>query len=272
MIKDFDVFLHEEFSQLGKSKVLEAMEYSLFSSGKRLRVLMVLSMLKDMGVDEKKGYYAAAALECIHTYSLIHDDLPALDNDDVRRFKPTNHIVYGEGLAILAGDGLLTLAFYFLSKGEYNTKVFEVLSYHAGINGMILGQEYDILETIDSLEALERCYLLKTGGLFAAGLQMAGIIAGRENLDTLQDLAYKLGIVFQHQDDLLEVVSTIDIGKSKSSDEVRDKATLLSYMEVDEALTYVDTMFTSIYETINAFAFETQYFMDLVKSISKRNI
>lgn len=272
MINSFDVFLKNEFNKLGKSKVLEAMEYSLFSSGKRLRVLMVLSLLKDMGIEEERGYYAAAALECIHTYSLIHDDLPALDNDDVRRFKPTNHIVYGEGLAILAGDGLLTIAFYLLSKGNYDPRVFEILSYHAGINGMILGQEYDILASVDSLESLEECYSLKTGGLFAAGLQMAGLIADVKDLETLQNLAYNLGIAFQHQDDLLEVISTTDIGKSKSSDEERDKLTMLNYMSVDEAIKYVDDMFDNIYSVINSLNLQSSHFLNLIESISKREI
>ena len=274
MIKEFDIFLETEFNLLGNSKVVEAMRYSLFAGGKRLRPLMLLSLLKDYGIEVTEGYYAAAALECIHTYSLIHDDLPALDNDDMRRFKPTNHIVYGEDIAILAGDGLLTLAFYFLAKGNYRNEVVQVLSKHAGVEGMILGQEYDILDNIHSLKDLEQCYSLKTGALFAAATQMATLIANRdESLDIAQELGYKIGIAFQHQDDLLESLSSSDkIGKSSSSDLERSKATITRFMEVDSAVTYVETIFKSIEDIISNLQFANTTFIDLLTTISKRSI
>ena len=116
------------------------------------------------------------------------------------------------------------------------------------------------------------CYSLKTGALFAAGLQMTGSIANLADLSTLQTLAYNLGIAFQHQDDLLEVITVTDIGKSKSSDENRNKSTLISYMSVEESIAYVDAMFNKIYEVINSFNLKSNHFLDLIKSISKRNI
>src|SRR5690625_3046867 len=183
---------------------------------------MLLYLVKDLGYElDKKSYYAAMSVEAIHTYSLIHDDLPALDNDDLRRFKPTNHIVYGEDMAILAGDGLLTLGFELLAEANLDARFFEVMARNFGISGMILGQELDILDEISNLDALLNTYSLKTGCLFSSALEMAVLLADKEHLlEEVKEIGQLLGIVFQIQDDLLEVKSSEDmIGKSTTSDE-----------------------------------------------------
>lgn len=248
MIDRLNELIEKELNELKPSKVVDAMEYSLLSGGKRMRPHLLLSLVSDFGVVSEEAYYAAFALECIHTYSLIHDDLPALDNDDMRRFKPTNHKVYGEDIAILAGDGLLTLAFSLLAKAKLDYRFVEILGRNAGVQGMILGQEYDILNEIKSLEDLETCYKLKTGALFATSFEMAVLLAGHdEHLELAKELGYTLGIAFQFQDDLLEVLgSEKTIGKSTQSDAERNKFTITSYLSIEKSQTYIQSLFNNV--------------------------
>ncbi|NLL75178.1 MAG: polyprenyl synthetase family protein [Erysipelothrix sp.] len=230
-----------------KPLVFESMAYSLLSDGKRIRPMMLLSLLSDLGGDYTKGIDAAVALEMVHTYSLVHDDLPAMDNDDYRRHRLTNHKVYGEGIAILAGDGLLTQAFMELSKVG-SSDCIEVLARNAGPLGMILGQELDIKDEFDSLEDLTQCYLLKTGCLFAAALEMAALIADRKDLqESMRELGYKLGVVFQYQDDILEATQSFEtLGKSSDSDTDRGKNTIVGFLGIDEAKKTSDALFDEI--------------------------
>lgn len=245
--------LRELVQEYGNTTVQDAMSYSLLSGGKRVRPRLLLSLLADYGIDLDHGLNQACALEMVHTYSLVHDDLPAMDNDDFRRFKPTNHKVYGEGMAILAGDGLLTAAFTTLAKADtvsatIQMKTVEILARNAGAHGMILGQELDIVDNIDSVEALIQCYEMKTGCLFAAALEMAAVIAGKDDLqDTARTLGLKLGVVFQYQDDILEVTKTSDeIGKSHLSDGEREKSTIVTLLGLKRAQNATEGLFKEI--------------------------
>ncbi|CAM4184422.1 polyprenyl synthetase family protein [Erysipelothrix aquatica] len=245
--------LRELVQEYGNTTVQDAMSYSLLSGGKRVRPRLLLSLLADYGIDLDHGLNQACALEMVHTYSLVHDDLPAMDNDDFRRFKPTNHKVYGEGMAILAGDGLLTAAFTTLAKADtvsamVQMKTVEILARNAGAHGMILGQELDIVDNIDSVEALIQCYEMKTGCLFAAALEMAAVIAGKDDLqDTARTLGLKLGVAFQYQDDILEVTKTSDeIGKSHLSDGEREKSTIVTLLGLKRAQNATEGLFKEI--------------------------
>ena len=137
-------YLEHTLDQVANSKVKEAMNYSLLAGGKRIRPLLLLATLQAFNIEESIGYPCASAIEMIHTYSLIHDDLPSMDNDTLRRGKPTCHVQYGEACAIWAGDGLLTQAFYELSKSKYSNKLLPYVADYSGSNGMILGQIDDL--------------------------------------------------------------------------------------------------------------------------------
>lgn len=274
MIASVETVLKDAIASLKPSHVADAMEYSLFGDGKRVRPQLLLQVLQGYDLKSREALYAAAALECIHTYSLIHDDLPSLDNDDLRRFKPTNHKVYGEDIAILAGDGLLTLAFSLLSEHTTDMRYVQILARNAGIQGMVLGQELDIRNKMESLDDLRSCYELKTGCLFAAALEMGMVAADKsENLETAQALGKLLGVAFQFQDDLLEHTSSTEaLGKSTQSDALRDKITITSFMPLNDALRYVDDIFETIRHLIESFNFNNKSLTHFIESISNRDI
>lgn len=274
-MKQFETFLKEALSKQTPSKVLEAMTYSLLGGGKRVRVNLLFNLLTDYGYEiDELAMTLAAAVESIHTYSLIHDDLPALDNDDLRRFKPTNHKVFGEDIAILAGDGLLTFAFDLVSNTDLEMKYFKALSDNAGINGMILGQEIDILNQVETLKDLEKAYALKTGRLFSASFELATYLANKDQyLETVKKLASLLGIAFQVQDDLLEVTKdTQEIGKSNESDKIREIATITSFMTLDAAQAYLEKTFDQIYALIETLDLEGDALLSFINELRRRSI
>lgn len=209
--------------------ICEAMRYSLFAGGKRIRPILTLATVETFGGGRDTALPIACAVEMIHTYSLIHDDLPAMDNDDFRRGKPTNHKIYGDAIAILAGDALLTLAFQVLSQVEMPGREKELLSIirelarASGVHGMIGGQVADIrAEGKPADEALLLCiHQRKTGDLLAASVRMGAIYAGASDaeLDLLTAYAEKLGLAFQIQDDILDVVGDkAKLGKAVGAD------------------------------------------------------
>ncbi len=216
-------------------KLKESMIYSICAGGKRIRPLLLLATVAsfDESIDTTV-YQVAAALEMVHTYSLIHDDLPAMDNDDLRRGKPTNHKVYGEALAILAGDGLLTGAFQLLSMTHLAPSpkllLLQQLAVSAGTQGMVAGQAADIEgETKQlALEELAFIHERKTGRLIHYALLAGGVLAEQpeEVIGKLQQLARHLGLAFQIRDDLLDVISTTEVlGKTAGKDAEMDKNT-----------------------------------------------
>ena len=229
--------------------IFEAMEYSLMAGGKRLRPVLFLTTLEAFGKNPEDYLDFACGLEMIHTYSLIHDDLPAMDNDDLRRGKPTNHKVYGEDFAILAGDGLLTHSFAkmlglatTLSEAEYGRLLSAVrhVSLSAGLEGMLTGQVLDIrAENREiSLDDLKYIHKYKTGALFSSAIVSAGILAGAddEELAALQDYADNFGVAFQIIDDILDVVGDEKtLGKPVGSDAENGKRTYPDFLGLEGA-------------------------------------
>ena len=218
-----------------ESRVVEAMRYSLFAGGKRLRPILCLAASEAVGGDLKAAMPAGCALEMIHTYSLIHDDLPAMDDDDLRRGKPTNHKVFGEAIAILAGDGLLTEAFVLLS--DYNSllperavQVIGVIAEAASYRGMVGGQVVDILSQNKraDLETVQQMHSRKTAALIAAATE-SGALAGKGSEAQVAALARygrAIGLAFQIADDILDIEGDTELlGKTTGADEARGKVT-----------------------------------------------
>jgi geranylgeranyl diphosphate synthase type II len=218
-----------------ETRVVEAMRYSLFAGGKRLRPILCLAASEAVGGDLKAAMPAGCALEMIHTYSLIHDDLPAMDDDDLRRGKPTNHKVFGEAIAILAGDGLLTEAFVLLS--DYNpllperaVQVIGVIAEAASYRGMVGGQVVDILSQNKraDLETVQQMHSRKTAALIAAATE-SGALAGKGSEAQVAALARygrAIGLAFQIADDILDIEGDTELlGKTTGADEARGKVT-----------------------------------------------
>lgn len=226
--------------------IFEAMRYSLFSGGKRFRAVLLLETANSFGCEPRNVLPAACAIEFIHTYSLIHDDLPALDNDSLRRGIPTNHIEFGEAIAILAGDGLLTEAFNLLSTKQESedpariVRAIHELANAAGANGMIGGQVVDLQsegKDIDR-ETLSFIHENKTGKLIISSARIGAILAGASNssLDIMTSYAKGVGMAFQIMDDILDVVGdTEKLGKTAGSDERKEKSTFPSIHGLETA-------------------------------------
>ena len=259
MIKDeFEAFLAGFLEN--DNLVTDAMNYALTGAGKRLRPLLLLNALTDYGIDYKEGFTAASALEMVHTYSLIHDDLPAMDNDDLRRGRKTVHKQYDEATAILAGDGLLTKAFEILAKSSYPAEVRSdlvcYLADYSGDHGMILGQCMDMDfssrddVTLNELEAMEA---YKTGKLLTLPFIMASIIAGRkQNIETLITVGRKLGLAFQIQDDVLDYVAGEKIMGKSTSDKENNKVTYYTLLGEQKAVDYCNTLYDEVMELLDS--------------------
>ena len=226
-------------------RLYESMNYSLLQGGKRIRPILTKAVLDAMKVDASLYKEFLCALECIHTYSLIHDDLPAMDNDDYRRGNLTNHKVYGDGMAILAGDGLLTYAFQLCSENttasaEQKIKAIQCLATAAGPEGMVGGQAFDLLSEGKHipLEELKVLHSGKTGALFNAAIELGLILSNADQAKYAAYMTYAncLGLLFQITDDILDVTGTIEeLGKTPGSDIRQDKSTYVSLLGLDEA-------------------------------------
>ncbi len=228
----------------GQNDVVRAMRYSLANGGKRLRPIFTLEFCKMCGGDVEKALPLACAVEYVHTYSLIHDDLPCMDDDDMRRGNPSCHKMYGEATALLAGDALLTHAFDLVTSadidGEAAAQAVSLLAQNAGVGGMIGGQVLDLkYETgTPSLTDVLTVYKLKTGALIAAACIMGCIAAGAssEQIEAASKYAYYLGIAFQIKDDLLDIYGDeAKIGKPIGSDENNDKSTYVTLTSAKKA-------------------------------------
>ncbi len=228
------------------ARAQEAMRYATFAGGKRMRPFLVLQSSRLFGVAEERAVRAAAAIEVLHTYSLVHDDLPSMDNDDLRRGRPTTHRAFDEATAILAGDGLLTLAFEILSdpathpSADVRCALISNLAQAAGSNGMIGGQMIDMKASERALSAEEVMLLqrLKTGALFEFSCEAGAILgeAPQADRERLRSFAQDFGLAFQITDDLLDVTSTAEkAGKSVGKDQDQGKATLISIYGLEGA-------------------------------------
>lgn len=229
--------------------LLEAMQYSLSAGGKRIRPILLLATLEAFGENKEKGLDVACAIEMLHTYSLIHDDLPAMDNDDLRRGKPTNHKVFGEANAILAGDALLTYSFEIISSfnkyddvtPEMKLELIKRLAQAAGPEGMVAGQVEDLRNENNpnlTLQDLENIHYNKTGKLIIYSIVAGAILAkaSEEKINLLEKFAYHLGITFQIQDDILDVIGdSKKTGKPTGSDTINEKSTYPKLLTLEGA-------------------------------------
>ena len=260
------------------SVLFEAMEYSLLAGGKRIRPAVLLEFYNICGGNEDASDFAAA-IEMIHTYSLIHDDLPCMDDDDFRRGRPSCHKQFGEANALLAGDGLLTHAFYLASispiKNEYKVQAIKVLSQYSGINGMIGGQVIDLLNENKKCElnTILKTYELKTAGLLIASAMIGCILAGanEEKIQAAYDFAYNLGIAFQIQDDLLDYFGDEEkLGKPIGSDSKNDKNTYVSLVGIEKAKNDVILYSNKAIEALNVFGDKSSELVDLTNYLITR--
>ncbi len=258
------------------------MRYSLFANGKRIRPVLAYASAEAIGKITEGVDSVAAALECIHTYSLIHDDLPAMDDDDLRRGTPTCHIAFNEATAILAGDALQTLAFQIIAdctslSPEAKIKSVSVLSKTSGAGGMVAGQAID-LAAVDqhlSLPELEKMHQYKTGALIKASVLLGATASGNatdKQLLALEDYAHAIGLAFQVQDDILDVIGDTDtIGKHTGADASHNKPTYVSLLGLEEAKIKAKELHNQAIETIdNNFDGRAQPLRDLADFIINR--
>lgn len=260
--------------------IFDSMRYSLFAGGKRLRPVLLLAAADAVGADGNKFLNVACGLEMIHTYSLIHDDLPAMDNDDYRRGKLTNHKVYGEGIAVLAGDSLLTYAFEtMLSQEGVEPKtllrVVKEIASAAGPEGMVGGQVIDMESEgkAVSLDTLQQMHRAKTGALFRAAVRAGAILGGAsdEEVEALTVYAEKFGLAFQITDDILDVTGTAEaIGKPVGSDLKNNKSTYVTLHSVEIAQQMAKETVDDAIEALAMFGERGAVLKDLVEYLLKR--
>ena len=261
--------------------IFEAMRYSLFAGGKRLRPIMLMAAADAVGGSGMRYLNVACGLEMIHTYSLIHDDLPAMDNDDYRRGKLTSHKVFGDGMAVLAGDALLTDAFTtMLSQSDVDAatllKVIKEISVAAGAKGMIGGQVIDLSsegKMID-LKTVELMHQGKTGALFKAALRSGAQLADAKEwqVNALTEYAEQFGLAFQITDDILDVTGSQEkIGKPVGSDIRNHKATYVTLYSLDEARSMAKDTVNKALEALSKFGTEADVLREMVKSLLSRD-
>lgn len=272
--------LVSERNDLPYFSLFSSARYSLLSQGKRLRPMLVLAVCKSYGIDESYSLIPACAIEMIHTYSLIHDDLPCMDDDDLRRGKPTLHKVYPEWHALLTGDFLLTYAFEILSTSPYinldqKIALINSLSKHAGAHGMIGGQMIDLLSEGNAIDwqILEQMHFGKTASLIIAALEFGGIIARAPSDDmiALQKAGAAIGIAFQLIDDVLDYTGDQkELGKTIGSDRNKAKATAVSLMGIEEAKIKAGLLVEAAKENLNALSCPTTLLSALFNQMLNR--
>ena len=263
--------------------VIEAMNYSFLAGGKRLRPILMLETYRLFGGKSKVIEPFMAAIEMIHTYSLVHDDLPAMDNDEYRRGKKTTHVVYGEAMAILAGDALLTYAFETAAKAldiePQNPgigKAIRILSAKAGIYGMVGGQTVDVESenTCDmTKEKLDFIYRLKTSALIEASMMIGAVLAGATGSEQkiVEAVASKVGLAFQIQDDILDVTSTMEVlGKPIGSDEKNHKSTYVTYEGIEKAKQDVADLSEKAIAQMETLVVKNEFLTELLRYLISR--
>ena len=284
-IQDIERVLVEYLpEQTGYQKlIMEAMEYSVMAGGKRIRPMLMKETYELLGGTENIVEPFMAAIEMIHTYSLVHDDLPAMDNDDYRRGRKTTHVVYGEAMGILAGDALLNFAFetaakaftMFPEKSLEIGKAIQILAGKAGIYGMIGGQVVDVESAGKSIskEVLDFIYELKTSALIESSMMIGAVLAGADDaaLQKIETIAKNVGIAFQIQDDILDVTSSTEVlGKPVLSDEKNEKTTYVTLVGVEQAKKYVEQISNEAIELLGEFEDENPFLEELLRELIHR--
>lgn len=270
----------------GKQRIIfEAMNYSVRAGGKRLRPMLMEETYHMFGGSSAVIEPFMAAIEMIHTYSLVHDDLPAMDNDEYRRGKKTTHAVYGEAMGILAGDALLNLAYETAAKAfdmevadARVARAITVLAKKAGVYGMVGGQVVDVeSEKSDDCpitrEKLDFIYRLKTGALIESSMMIGAILAGAssDEVSRVEQIAAKLGLAFQIQDDVLDVTSTLEVlGKPVGSDEKNNKATYVTFEGLDKAVSDVERISKEAEEQLDDLGYDDAFLKELFEYLIHR--
>ena len=262
--------------------VLEAVNYSVLAGGKRLRPMLMKETYQMFGGRGKVVEPFMAAMEMIHTYSLVHDDLPAMDNDMYRRGKKTTHAVYGEDIGILAGDGLLNMAYETMSmailKSKYPQRAalaMNILAYKAGIYGMIGGQTVDVInenkeKDIDTINFIHK---LKTAALIEGAMMVGAILAGvdEQAVETVEEIATNVGIAFQIQDDILDVTGTLEeLGKPVLSDEKNNKTTYVTLKGIDESKRLVEDYSEKAVNLLESLGGDSEFLKNLIIKLINR--
>ena len=276
-------FLPEETGY--QKTVIEAMNYSVLAGGKRLRPMLMEETYRLFGGNGDVIGPFMAAIEMIHTYSLVHDDLPAMDNDEYRRGRKTTHVVYGEGMAILAGDGLLNYAFETALKAfdieptnQNIGKAMQVLAKKAGIYGMIGGQTADIeAEDMDQSNVTNELLLFihenKTAALIQSSMMIGAILAGakEDDVKAVEKIAYNVGIAFQIQDDILDITSSLEVlGKMTGSDEKNNKVTYVTLNGMEKSKEDVEKLSKEAITLLDSFEYKNEFLNQLIEELITR--
>ncbi|MBB1293174.1 (2E,6E)-farnesyl diphosphate synthase [Pseudoalteromonas sp. SR41-4] len=283
--QDVEATLNRYFEQPldTEQSIKQATHYSVLNGGKRLRPFLVYATGKMLGANKQDLDVLAAAIECIHSYSLVHDDLPAMDDDDLRRGRPTCHIVYGEAHAILAGDALQTLAFDLIANHSFNVpaqqqlKMIAALAKASGIEGMVSGQALDIAATdkLVNLAELERIHKLKTGALLNCAITLGALCAADTNQQTLLQLKQfgdAIGLAFQVQDDILDIEGDTQVlGKPQGSDVAANKATYPALLGLTGAKQKAQSLLKCALDALAAIDADTSELENLAKYIVERD-
>ncbi|SEP58694.1 geranylgeranyl diphosphate synthase, type II [Lachnospiraceae bacterium RM5] len=274
--KIIEKFLPDENNDDMQKEIYEAMNYSILAGGKRLRPLLMLETFRLYSEDEKEIYPFMAAIEMIHTYSLVHDDLPSMDNDDYRRGKLTTHKKYGEAMGVLTGDALLNFAFETVLKNISDTdnlnakiKALSVLAEKAGIYGMIGGQVRDIKNDGKEIDdaTLDKINELKTSALIEASMLCGGIVANAYDADIqlINEIGKDIGRAFQIQDDILDVISDDEtLGKPVNSDEKNNKITYVSLLGLDNCKELVEKLSNRAVSNLKKLNKDTEFLEELI--------
>ncbi len=262
------------------NQLKESMLYSLKAGGKRIRPLFVVAVCDLFHNKQQEAYIVGAAVEMIHTYSLIHDDLPSMDNDDLRRGKPTNHVVYGEALATLAGDALNTLSFGVLARmdnvlAEKRVELINLLSIAAGAEGMVGGQVLDMDGETHSLTLpeLEHVHINKTGAILRFSIEAGAVLSDAtfEERQSLIEYAHHIGLAFQIQDDILDIVGTSEeLGKTAGKDIASDKSTYPALLTIEGAKEKLDEHYQFALSALNNINRDTSILEDFAQYIVRR--
>lgn len=275
--------LADVLQQNDSQRLLDAMRYSVLDGGKRIRGLLVFAAAEAVGAPVENADIVAAAIECVHCYSLIHDDLPAMDDDELRRGRATNHIQFDEATAILAGDGLLTLSLNLLNSPScpLNDTQARTISYElsqaAGAQGMVAGQMLDIIATNQdlSLTELENIHRLKTGAMIEAAVVCGAYCqasVASETIEQLRNFARCIGLAFQVVDDILDIESSTEaLGKKQGADLELGKSTYPKLLGLDKSKQLAENLYQQAIASIATISDNSQLLLELANLIVKRN-